>query len=1010
MSRLRPLYVPFVQGQDEGTARELLPDGVLARLRNARWEKTGRLALRTGWRPVSMATATDENTALGNEDAQDLYSVNGVLVALLRRDTAGAASNPLALASYTNHSASSVWSLRNGVSVCPVTNVRVAGNIPDLAADVRRVSCVVTSDGVFGAVLQQSSSVSVLRIFRVATDETTFYDDLANGSRQRKLVSFGSTFGLVEYTGTALTLRVIDPQSIVTAVTSTLVTATITDFDATTAIKDTNTPIGVHVAYVESAAVKYAQFASDGTQAGSTKTVVAANATRCALASDDTNVHVVYDNASSELQLLTFDATGSFTTSAGPTAVNAGSAVTAGQFAVGCASSIFVASGLSATRTCLVNRLNNAHSTNVRTDHDSSSLVSGFVFARNTAAVFVARGRAASSMLNDVALVEAESPWLIPAYSTGTSFAAAGVSAPYAPCQNSSGVVLAAYGRLSDTSNTTAKASATSGATLVTRQAAVLTFSSYSDARRPSAVLGGMLHVAGGMLTQYANGGVVENGMPKPVIFSLTPSNGSGTIASGQTYAYRAAVTWTDFGGRLHRSAVSDPLSVAPAGAEDTITVVVHVAKSLRRDANVAAPAKVELFRTEAGANATTPGELFYLVATATVSSSDDEVSIVDTLPDSSIVDNRRLYTEGEFGSVSGVLEISPASASSYVAAARDRLVTASGSDVQYSHILIPAEPVAFSNPGVSGPPALVFLDSIEGQATAVVSLDDSIIFATSDSLYVVNVTGGPNLAGVGEFPSPARLPSAVGVYDWRSVVENGEGLWFLGDQDKLYALPRGQAAPQYVGGAVEDLFAAGTVVGAARDLTDGVLAWAVAGSSEDALVVRDETHGTWSADVLPFEPKALVAHDGRMFAVASDGAVWERSASYGDGTSGATAVALVAETGDVQAFGPLGSWGRLAAFEVQGVFRTAAALLLEVSYDQGLNWTSLGTHTVTGLTAGEVFQRQWYPATQRGGKFRLRVTMTPSATTAAGCELNGVTMYHTVRSGPTRLPSAKRR
>jgi hypothetical protein len=1005
MSRLRPLYVPFVQGQDEGTARELLPDGALARLRNARWEKTGRLALRTGWRPVSMATATDENTALGNEDAQDLYSVNGVLVALLRRDTAGAASNPLALASYTNHSASSVWSLRNGVSVCPVTNVRVAGNIPDLAADVRRVSCAVTSDGVFGAVLQQSSSVSVLRIFRVATDETTFYDDLASGSFQRKLVSFGTTFGLIEYTGTVLRLRVIDPQSIVTNPNVTLVTATITDFDAVTAIKDTNTPVGVHVAYVESAAVKYAQFTSAGAQTGSTKTVVAANATRCALASDDTNVHVVYDNASSELQLLTFDASGSFTTSAGPTAVNAGDAVTAGQFAIGCASSIFVASGLSATRTCLVNKLNNAHSTNVRTDHDSSALVSGFVFARNTAAVFVARGRSASSMLNDVALVEAESPWLIPAYSTGTTFAAAGVSAPYAPCQNSSGVVLAAYGRLSDTSNTTAKASATSGATLVTRQAAVLTFSSYADARRPSAVLGGVLHVAGGMLTQFVNGGVVENGMPKPVIFSLTASNGSGTLANG-TYSWRAVVVWTDRLGRLHRSAVSDPLSLAVSGSDDTVTVLVHVAKSLRRDSGVAAQPKVELYRTEAG-----PGELFYLVATASCSATDDEVSLSDTLPDSTIIDNRRLYTEGEFGAVSGALDVAPASASSYVAAARDRLALGgAGPGLQYSQILLPEEPVAFAQAGVSGPAALVYQDSVEGDLTAVATLDDTILAATAEALYVVTATGGPNLAGVGEFPSPARLPSAVGVYDWRSVVENGEGLWFLGDQDKLYALPRGQASPQYVGGAVEDLFAAGTVVGAARDLTDGVLAWAVAGSSEDALVVRDETHGTWSADVLPFEPKALVAHDGRMFAVASDGVVWERSASYGDAASGATAVALVAETGDVQAFGPLGSWGRLAAFEVQGVFRTAAALLLEVSYDQGLNWTSLGTHTVTGLTAGEVFQRQWYPSNQRGGKFRLRVTMTPSSTTAAGCELNGVTMYHTVRSGPTRLPSAKRR
>ena len=1006
MSRLRSVTIPFVQGQDEGIDPKLLPDGALARLRNARFNKAGELALRTGWRPVDTSVTTDDGTLIGGDYTfQDLYSVGPSLVGLVRSISNTA---PLSVAVFTEQSSTVPWTQRRGMPVSPATNIRVRGNVPDLPADVRRLSCVVTADGVWGAVVQQTSATSVLRVFRVATDETVFYDSFSASadSAPRKLVSFGTTFGLLENTGTVLRLRTIDPAELGVTSLTTLVTATITDFDAATAIKDTNTPVGVHVAYVEAGEVKYAQFTSAGAQTGTTKTVVASAATRCAIASDDTNVHVVYDNGSSELQLLTFGASGSFTTSAGPTAVNAGVAVTAGQFVVGCSSSIFVASGLSGSRTCVVNKISTAHSTNVRTDHDSSSLVGGFLFAENSAAVVVARANTALTLLNDVLLVDVDQPWACLAFSTGTGFSAAGVSAPYAPCQNLAGKALAAYMRLSDTSNTTRNQATTSGSTLTTRQAAVVSLDVYSTERRPGAVLGGVLHLAGGTVATVTNGIVVENGLAKPIFASITESNSSGTIANG-TYEYRCVVTWTDAGGRIHRSPVSDAVENVISGSDDTVTALVHVAKTLRRDTELLGAPKVELYRTEAG-----PGELFYLVATAAVGATDDEVSVVDTLPDASIVDNRRLYTEGEFGAVSGALDVAPPSPSAYAVAVRDRLVLGgAGPELQYSQLVLPAEPVAFTQPGLSGPGALVYQDSVEGDLTALAALDDTIVAATTNQLYVVSASGGPNLAGVGEFPSPARLPSSVGIYDWRSVVESGDGLWFLGDVDKLYALPRGQGSPAFVGGPVEDAFAEGETVGAALDVTDHVLAWAVADGTDSVLVVRDLNYGQWGLDYLPFIPTSLVGHDGRMYAVDADGEVWERSAaSYGDDTSGATAVSLVVETGDVAAFGGVAGWGRFAGVELLGEFQSAASITCEISYDSGTSWTSLGAHTVTGLSAGQAFQRQWYPAIQRGGKFRLRFTMTPSSTTAEGCRLAGFSLFYTQRSGPTRLDSAKRR
>lgn len=1006
MSRLRPLTVPFVQGQDESVDPKVLPDGVFSRVENGRFDKAGSLALRRGWRPADMSTMGDDGTLIGGTNiCQDLYSVGGSLVGLFQTTASQFVST------YVEHSATVPWVRRFGVVVPPVTDVRAVGNVADLPADVVRVSTAITADGVWGAVVQATTSKATLRVFRVSNDETTFYDDLSVATV--KLVSFGSTFGLLENTGAVLRLRVVTPTNSapVSTSTTTLVTATITDFDAATAIQHTDTPVGVHVAYVSGGAVSYAQFTSAGSQTGSTKTVVASAATRCRITSNDTRVHVAYDNGAAEIQLLTFDATGAFTTSAGPTAVNAGQPVVTGQFCVGCTTNnVFVGSGLSATKTALVNQLTNSHGTNTLATHDSSSLVGGFVFPKTgTPAVTVARGNAAQTKLNDVVLTSGTQPWAVLAFGVGTTYGTpAGTQAVYAPCQNASGVCLVGWRRLSDTTTTTLRQAETSGESLSTRQAAIVTLKTMAEERRPGAVFGGSLYLTGGIVTEYAHGGVVENGLVAPVIASATASNGAGTLAGGD-YQYAAIVTWTDRLGRVHRSPVSRLVSktVDSGASEDTVTVLVHVAKTLRRDADLLTQPKVELYRTEVG-----PGELFYLVATAVVDEEDDETGLVDTLPDASIIDNRRLYTEGEFGAVSGALEIAPAFSSSYAAAVRERLVLGGDTLLQYSQLLLPAEPAAFVQPGVSGPAGLVFQDAVEEPITAVAGLDDLVVVATARNLFVVPLGGGPNLAGVGEFPSPARLASSVGVYDWRSVVESGAGLWFLADPGKLYLLPRGQASPTYAGGPVEDEFAQGTVVGAAFDQDDHVLAWAVAGNAaDDVLVTRDERGGQWSVDRLPFTPHALVGHDDTLYAVDDAGDVWFRSpTAYGDDDSGATAVALVVETGDVQGFGAVGGWGRLAGVELLGEFQSAAAVLCEISYDSGKTYSSLGAHTVSGLAAGDAFQRQWYPANQRGGKFRLRFTMTPSSTTAEGCRLAGFALYYTQRNGPTRLDSAKRR
>jgi hypothetical protein len=1003
MSRLRPLHIPFAQGFSEEVDAKVLPDGVFRTLRNGRIDRVGSLRMRRGWRPVDMDVVSDDGIAIGGDyEALDLYSAGDSLVALVAVDDAR-----LAVQTLVEHAASRPWVRRRQTHVPPVTDVRAVGQVPDLSTSVVAASAAVTSDGVWGATLVQSTTKTVLRVYRLANDETLFYDDFASStdSAVRKVVSLGSTFGIVRNDTTSLDLQIFNPAAASSGLGAlvTLVTAVVTHFDV--AVAPETTPGFLHLVYVVAGEVSYARFSTAGVQSGSTKQVVASGAQAAYLATDDVTAHCVYqDLADDALHLLSFQATGSYTTLDGPTALNGTTGYGIARFAVGytpTSAAVWVAAeGPTGFTVDMIEVVESSHAITAIIEHGSTSLVGGWVTRGAYAGFGFLRGATAGQF--DLGYTDSAGPWFAASFNLGRVQSAGG---PWAPGQAPTGDVVSLLPRASDVTAATSRAAGQ----IATTQALVRTWRVFDQTRRrPGVEFAGALYLTGGVLTQVLSGGLAENGMLKPVISAVVDSNGSGTIANG-VYQYRAVVVWTDRGGRLHRSQVSDSVSNTTAGADDTVTVSVDIPKTLRRDPDLDIDPVVELYRTEAG-----PGELFYHVASAVAAAAaDDTIAVVDTSPDATIVDNKRLYTEGEFGSVSGALDVTLPNPSSFAAVLRDRLVLASSNaaEYQFSQIALPEEPVAFTQPGVSGPTAFAYQDAVEGGITALATLDQTVVLGTATRLFITEGGEGPNLAGVGEFPSPARLPSDVGVYDARSLVEDANGLWFLGTVDRLYVLPRGQSSPTAVDTAT-DQFAAGTLVGAGVDSDQDATCWAVADGTDSVLVARHAvTPNPWSIDDLPFTPRALVAHGGGLYAIDDVGAVWTNVADvYGDGSAGATAVVLQVETGDVQVFGQ-GGHGRLAVVETLGEYQSDATVLLEVSYDMGLTWDAISTaFTVSGLAAGTAFQRRWTPARQRGGKFRLRITMTPSSTTAEGCRLTGLSLYYVPSGGPTRLVGAKRR
>jgi hypothetical protein len=988
MSRLTALHIPFVSGHNDAVDPRVMPDGVFTDIRNGRLRKSGSLTVRGGWRPVDMTDMATANDFV----VHDLYSFRGSLVAL---GTLGASAAQY-LGTKVDSSSTRPWRVYTDATIRPATQVRYVGNLADMSQDAWSVSCALTSDGVYGCAIYQYSvgglSETVTRVFKTANDETVAQFNDAEG--YAKVFSLGSTFGRVRLETTNLRYATLNPTdtSPTFATVATLEAGITAGSPFDVAVARETTPTHLHTVVTMGGAVTYRRYdVSTGVQSGADKTVAAANVTSFpSIACNDVSARVLTkSDVGDVLSLLTFASTGVYTTTSGPTALFSSEAIDSSRFCVGLDNSLtYVAAQRDSNPDVYTAVYDSSHTLLDTATYRSCWVTSGWVFSNPYAGIGLAREADHDrGSLATFCYTDATGPWLW----TQPGTASSGISNELtgtpgrvaAPGQNLLGDVLSSgYGFVSTWTTFS-----------------TIFFRLNVTERRPAAAFADTLYLSGGVLTQWSGNDTVENGMAAPVIRSLVQGT-TGSLTVLGTYSYRAVLTWFDEIRGVHRSVVSLAENVTLTGANDSVEVSVDVPKTLRRNSNVGSNPTLTIFRTESG-----PGELFYQIYFDVVSPTEDTFTFTDTLADASILTAARIYTEGEFGAVSGVLDIAPPRPSAHIATMRDRIVLGSaGSSYQVSQTLLPEEPIAFAEPGVSGPAALSYFDSVEGRLTTVTTLDDTIVLGTRDGIFLAGGEG-PNLAGIGSFQSPARLPSDVGIYSEVSVIETSEGLWFLGSEGKLYLLPRGGGVPTFAGEAVQDRFV-GNVVGAARETVDAIVAWAV---DDGTLIVHDIDHGYWMGDDLPFTPVALITHEGRMFAAADDGVVWEYSgATYGDGTGGSDDVVLQATTGQIQVFGMTGQ-GRIASIEVLGeIIGSGSILSLEISYDDAVSWTSLGSYSLLG-TEGDTFQRQFYPANQRGGRFRLRLTAEPAASSVESCRLTGFTVYYRTASGPSRLPSASR-
>ncbi len=484
-----------------------------------------------------------------------------------------------------------------------------------------------------------------------------------------------------------------------------------------------------------------------------------------------------------------------------------------------------------------------------------------------------------------------------------------------------------------------------------------------------------------------------------------------GVVASGLgagTYQYVAVWELRDGNGQRTFSAPSNPVSITViANTQVNLTASGAPPSSNRGHPAVTLVADYSLvwYRTLAGGTVFHRIEALPRVA-GTALDIASMTATADIALDAAISDNETLYTQGERGGLSGLLQNDEPPSAKFLAAGSDRVILGGLDDataVQFSKLIFPGEPIQWTS---SDSHRAIVDEAVSGVA----ALDGIWYVFTRSAIWAIS-GAGPDDSGQGSFDVPRRLPSPVGCLSGRSLLETPDGLMFQG-QSGIYLLPRGGGAPVWIGDKVQDTLASYPIVTATYfDKSESLAYFACCNSagSQGIVLVYDVEHAAWSVDSIS---NTLVTTISKFNgSILLNGRLQQLSGAWKDNFTGAQnlVVPTVTTTGDIRPFGILGH-GRTRKVVILGEHRSASnsTMLVEESADSGATYTTIGSFTMAG-TAGTSFTRECLLKYQLGTAYRFRITMTPSASTVEAPIVNAVTLQVFKSEGTPRLAASER-
>lgn len=518
--------------------------------------------------------------------------------------------------------------------------------------------------------------------------------------------------------------------------------------------------------------------------------------------------------------------------------------------------------------------------------------------------------------------------------------------------------------------------------------------------------LNGQLFFSGPRVFEFDGISFFEAGLGDGPEYVAVANAGAGSIPAG-TYQYCCVYSWFDASGYRHRSPPSDQVEITLASASN-VTVSYSVLPFSERTYGTSAEVCTEVYRTLADE------QVFHLVNDGrrlpfgTISGT--ARTYTDSATDDDIRDNEVLYTQGERGGLSGLLQNDEPPPCKYMCAGNGRLLMGGLEDrsaVQWSKLVFPGEPVQFAN-------SEAYRQKVDGAVTAVAHLDGAWFIFTNSRIYVSQGEGPDDTGAGGEFGVPVQLSSDVGCISQRSVVACQHGIFFQASGG-LYLLPRGQGSPEFIGQPVRDVLASYPFIAAAALVaTETVVVFLALTSdaTDGRILVFDTLRREWTVDNL-FAGAAnsarvfrtLDVYDGKLIL---DGTVGETSAYVDAEPSGQSrAIVMTVATGDVTPFGPMGN-GRVRGLDWMGEYRSASTVTVEVSHDSGQTLDAHVGTWVTSGTAGDRLEREYRLKIVRTKSPRFRLTSTPTSP-GEGTVFNAISLEVFPEKGTPRLAAAQK-
>lgn len=530
--------------------------------------------------------------------------------------------------------------------------------------------------------------------------------------------------------------------------------------------------------------------------------------------------------------------------------------------------------------------------------------------------------------------------------------------------------------------------------------------------RRQVARLNGSTYIAGGVIQYEDEVELSENSWcDRPSIVGLTQT-ATGSLTLLGVYQYVCVWEWQDGRGRLVESAPSEISTVTLTGGNNSVQVQVSYPElSTRKELQGARPV-LAVYRTQAS------GQIFRRVASTTNFGAAGLFSTVtDISSDITQQTKKPLYTTGDRGALSGVLANDPAPACSLLTAGRDIMAAAGLPDPSQfivSKSLFPAE-------GLNWSAAVAFKGSVSDRITGIHFLDGNLLIWTRNALYVTSGQG-PSDAGIQDgvgLANPQLLSPECGLIDasggeqeWRSILQDRNGVWWQSDTDKLMFLARGGSVPEWNSKPVQDTLAAFPIITAAFTCQDDYLAcWVCTNviSTVSVVVCRDSRTGQWFVHQYAPGIGVIVAAceylDKPAF-LNSSGAVFLVGTGFQDLVG-----VYIFTTLETNSFYPagIGNTARLCSLTLLGESRssTPGNILVDISYDDGATYTSLTTAAlVTTVGAPQHIER--HPERQLASSFRLMFRSQQNVSLNEWLAISELSLEYMVVPGTARLTPAE--